>query len=53
MVDLYQWLLDNTFVNIDTVKYEEYIVITVCVITILLISLVAKAFCYAFSIFFR
>lgn len=52
-MDLYQWLLDNIFVNIDTVKYEEYIVVTVCVITIILISLVAKALCGCFNIFFR
>lgn len=52
-MDLYQWLIDNIFVNIDVVKYEEYIVVTVCIITIILVSLVAKAFCYAFSIFHR
>lgn len=52
-MDLYQWLLDNIFYNIDTVKYEDYIVLTLCIIAILLISLVAKALCCAFSIFFR
>gem|GEM_PF-1270870 len=52
-MDLYQWLLDNIFMSIDVSRYEDYIVLTLCVLTILFISLVAKALCGVFNIFFK
>lgn len=52
-MDLYQWLIDNVFISIDTSKYEEYIVLTMVVLVILFISLVAKALCGVFNIFIK
>lgn len=50
---LYDWLINNIFVGIDLVLYGDYIIITLCVITILFVSLIAKALLGVFNIFMR
>jgi hypothetical protein len=52
-MSLYDWLIQNIFYSVDIVQYGDYIVLTLCVLTILFCSLIAKALCGVFNLFIR
>lgn len=52
-MSLYEWLMTNIFNFEGAAQYTDYIVFTLCVITIVFVLLVAKALLGVFNIFFK
>lgn len=52
-MSLYEWLVSYIFNGVDVSHYEDYIVITLVILTCLLVGLLIKAFTGVLNIFIR
>lgn len=50
-MSLYEWLVTYIFQGVDISKYEDYIVITLVILGVLLVGLLVKAFTGVLNIF--
>lgn len=52
-MSLYEWLVSFIFNGVDVSQYQDYIVITLVILTCLLVGLLIKAFTGVLNIFIR